>query len=260
MKLKTGTTGNPRGWASFLGALAGLAALLRGGDLPRASACGVPPPGAPPGFRCTEGDADAGAPPRFRTGANYTFSSTRISFSNDKKADVDRQLVASALEYRVSEMWTLQFATGLLLSGSMRFPGSRHAFVSGLSLAFGASYRLVEEKGALPFVGLTATLGYANAKTQESFSPSVGYNAFDLRMGALVGKSIADVITVYGAARLFGGPIFWKLAGDTVTGTDVYKYQLGAGASLVLGKRVDVFVEGIALGERMISAGLGVSY
>ena len=65
---------------------------------------------------------------------------------------------------------------------------------------------------------------------------------------------------MYAAARLFGGPIFWKLQNDTVTGTDIYKYQLGAGASLVLARRIDIFVEGVVLGERLVSAGLGVSY
>lgn len=218
----------------------------------------MPPPGAPPGFRCSEADAEA--QPRFRTGAGYTFSSTRISFSDGQKADVDRQLVSSSLEYRVNDAWTLQFAGGLLLSGSLRFPTARHAFAGGASLALGASYRLVSEKGALPFVGLTATLGYATANTHERFAPTIGYNAFDLRLGGIVGKSIADVVTIYAAARLFGGPIFWKLQNDAVTGTDIYKYQVGAGASIVLARRVDFFVEGVVLGERLVTAGLGVSY
>lgn len=223
-----------------------------------ALACGVPPPGAPPGFRCTEGDAEKS--PRFHTGAGYTFSSTRISFSNGAKADVDRHLVSSSLEVRASPAWTLQAGAGLLLSGDMRFPVARFAFAGGASFSVGASYRLVEEKGALPFVGITTTLGYATAKTHERFGPTIGYNAFDLRIGGIVGKSIADVVTVYAAARVFGGPIFWKFRNEAVTGTDVYKYQLGAGASLLLARRIDLFIEGIALGERLVTAGLGISY
>jgi hypothetical protein len=227
--------------------------------LPRsAAACGVPPPGSPPGFRCTEGDADSG--PRFRTSVNYTFSSTRIVFTGEKKADVERSLAAAAFEYRASDKWSLQLAFGMLLSGKMVFPESRHDFAGGLSVAVGASYRLLEEKGILPFVGLTGTFGYANAKTHESRGPSIGYNAFDLRLGAVAGKTIADALTVYAAARVFGGPIFWQLRGENLTGTDVYKYQIGAGASVMLWKRLDLFAEGIAFGERMLSVGLGASY
>jgi hypothetical protein len=223
-----------------------------------ARACGVPPPGSPPGFRCTDGDAETA--PRFRTSVNYTFSSTRIVFSGDKKADVERSLAASAFEYRASDKWALQLSAGLLLAGKMVFPDSRHDFAHGLSLAIGASYRLLEEKGVLPFVGLTGTFGYASAKTHEARTDYVGYNAFDLRLGAVAGKTIADALTIYAAARVFGGPIFWKLRGESLTGTDVYKYQIGAGASVVLWKRVDLFAEGVAFGERMLSAGLGVSY
>ncbi len=223
-----------------------------------ARACGVPPPGSPPGFRCTEGDADTA--PRFRTSVNYTFSSTRIVFSGDKKADVERSLAAAAFEYRASEKWALQLSTGLLLAGKMVFSDGRHDFAGGLSLAVGASYRLLEEKGVLPFVGLTGTFGYATAKTHEARTAYVGYNAFDLRLGAVAGKTIADALTLYAAARIFGGPIFWKMRGESLTGTDVYKYQVGAGASVVLWKRVDLFAEGIVFGERMLSVGLGVSY
>lgn len=226
-----------------------------------ASACGVPPPGSPPGFRCTGESGDAEGPAQnFRTSASFIYSSTRLSFSNDQKADAERKLVAAALEYRVSDRIALQAGLASLVSGYLALPRSRHEFAGGLSLSLSGSYRLLEEKGLWPFLGLTATLGFATAKTFEPRSATVAYNAFDLRVGALVGKTVADVLTLYAAGRVFGGPIFWRNEGARVTGTDIYKYQVGGGASLALWRRIDVFVEGIALGEQMLSAGLGVSY
>ena len=101
---------------------------------------------------------------------------------------MERQLVSSTLEVRLSRAWTLQLGGALLLSGDIRLPGTRFAFAGGTSFSVSGSYRLLEEKGAFPFVGLTTTLGYATAKTHERFGQAIGYNAFDLRIGGIVGK------------------------------------------------------------------------
>ena len=63
----------------------------------------------------------------------------------------------------------------------------------------------------------------------------------------------------YAAARVFGGPILWSEGDEHRLGTDRYHVQIAGGVSLRLGP-VDVFAEGAPLGERSLSAGLGVSY
>jgi len=46
-----------------------------------------------------------------------------------------------------------------------------------------------------------------------------------------------------------------------VTGHDAYQYQVGGGLSLALFKgRLDVFAEGIALGEKGVAAGIGTTF
>jgi hypothetical protein len=220
-------------------------------------ACGVPPPGSPPGFHCGETDTEE---TKFRTSASYTFSSTRLVFSGERKADVARQIAGLGVSYRASKLWSAQLSLGAITSGTMSFVGSSHRFNAGLSIALSASYRMLEENPKRPFAILTGTFGYAAAKTQEPARASVAYNAFDLRLGAAVGKTFADLFAVYLTARVFGGPIFWKLRDEAVTGTDLYKYQLGMGASVSPLKHVDLFIEGIPVGERALSFGGGVSY
>jgi hypothetical protein len=103
-------------------------------------------------------------------------------------------------------------------------------------------------------------------RTDGSTSPGAQpetprFTAFDLRAGAIAGKTIAGVFTPYVTARAFGGPVSWRFDGDAVTGTDLYKYQLGGGLSLALfDRKLDVFAEGIALGERGFAAGVGTSF
>jgi hypothetical protein len=247
--------------------LLGLALLFHAHD---SRACGVPPPGSPPGFHC--GDTEQSAPPRFRTSFSYLFSSTRLVFTGDKKADVERQIAGSGIEYRPNDRWSAQLSFGVLTRGRMRFIETSHTLVSGLSLSLSASYQLLPERPSGFFAGLTGTVGYANAKTSE-FTPiagasagaelrgaSIAYNAFDARLGLTAGKTFADVVALYATARVFGGPVFWKLRNEQVLGTDIYKYQVGAGASFSPFRNVDVFVEGIAFGERALALGAGVSY
>jgi hypothetical protein len=236
-----------------------------------ALACGVPPPGSPPGFHCgdasenEDGREQVAGVSKFRTSASYTLSSTRIVFGGERKADVERSITGASVEFRASDVFTAQLSLGLLTVGTMKFPDSSHRFGAGLSLGVSGSYRVVKEKDAVPFVFVTGTVGYAHAKTRELAMPgilsgSIAFNAFDLRFGAVVGKTFGDIFAVYATGRVFGGPIFWKLRDEALTGTDLYKYQLGLGTSFSPIKRVDLFAEWVALGERSLSFGAGISY
>jgi hypothetical protein len=74
------------------------------------------------------------------------------------------------------------------------------------------------------------------------------------------GWTFARLLSPYVEARAFGGPAYWRVQGEDVQGTDAYHYQLGAGASLLIARRLDVFVEGVGLGERGVSTGLGLAF
>jgi hypothetical protein len=84
------------------------------------------------------------------------------------------------------------------------------------------------------------------------------YTAFDLRVGVAAGYRVSSVLSPYVVARAFGGPILWTVDGASARGTDLYKYQLGFGASVALSKSVDAQIEASAVGEQAITAGLGM--
>jgi hypothetical protein len=106
---------------------------------------------------------------------------------------------------------------------------------------------------------LTSALSFAAARTQLADEPSVGYQAFDLRLGGEFGLQLAEIFRPYAVMRAFGGPVYWHHLGEAVTGTDTHHYQVGAGAGVRLAKAVNLFVEGIPLGEQAVSFGLGVA-
>jgi hypothetical protein len=117
----------------------------------------------------------------------------------------------------------------------------------------------VDADGARPFVLLTGQLSYASSRTPGE-GGDVAYNALDLRGGVLVGTTLGGVFTPYIAGRGFFGPIFWQYQGAAVEGQDDHHWQAGAGFSLRIGRRADVFAEGIPLGELGFSAGAGVAF
>ena len=97
-------------------------------------------------------------------------------------------------------------------------------------------------------------LDRADSPTRSSSDKS-RYSALDLRRASRSAprSSTRSALTqslVPSAVR-----IFWHYRGDAVRGTDAYHFQLGAGVSYRIARRVDVFVEGIPLGERGISGG-----
>jgi hypothetical protein len=121
-----------------------------------------------------------------------------------------------------------------------------------------ASFRALDEGAVPPFILLGASAAAALAwTTPAGGGASTTFTAFDVRIGAAVGKTIADVVTPYALARAFGGPVLWSIAGAQATGTDAYHYQLGLGLVVRLG-RVDVVAEGVPLGERAVVVGVGV--
>jgi hypothetical protein len=108
----------------------------------------------------------------------------------------------------------------------------------------------------------TSLLAFSAVSTRLAgvTSGGVAYDAFDLRLGALLGTTVWQVFSPYALARVFGGPIFWTLAGTAVQGTDVYHYQLGGGLLLRIASSLDVFVEGSALGEQAVSGGAALAF
>lgn len=101
------------------------------------------------------------------------------------------------------------------------------------------------------------SLGAAFARAPADDEMPHSWWAFDLRGGVTAGKTFAGRWVPYVSARGFGGPVFWRHAGDRVVGGDRYHVTLGAGLIMRLPRSVDVTLEAMPLGEH--SAALGVT-
>lgn len=201
--------------------------------------------------------------PKWRIGAGYSYTSTAIRFDSHTVLDETRHTVLATLDYAPTPVWTFEVGAGALLGGSLRDPGASYDFSPGFLAVLGAGWRIVDPDGPRPFVALTGQLSFVAASTRlngSSSSPSIGYHALDARLGALAGWPIEGTFTPYVLARAFGGPVYWEYQGNKVTGTDTHHYQLGGGALVKIGRKIDLFVEGVPLGEQAISAGAGVLF
>jgi hypothetical protein len=108
------------------------------------------------------------------------------------------------------------------------------------------------------FVTGTVGLSASRATTiEQQMTAKVSIIATDLRLGVMAGRRLG-IVSPYVLARGFGGPVWWSVDGEDVTGTDTHKYQLGAGASVTLRSGLALLVDVAALGER--SASLGMSF
>lgn len=230
-----------------------------------ASACGAAYPGGP--VYCTMEDAPshqvakkALRPPPLHLSLSWAFTTTTILFGDGKRADLQRHTVFAGTEVPIARVTALRFGAGGIVAGQI-FPHHQRAdFGPGVSGYFGVAKSLIDERGYVPFLQLGGTLSGSRVGTRGP-GPREGpsFTAFDLRAALTVGKTLGP-LAVYATGRIFGGPIFYRYSGESVTGTDLYKYQVGGGLSVALpGHILDAFVEGIALGERGIAAGLGTS-
>jgi hypothetical protein len=126
------------------------------------------------------------------------------------------------------------------------------------------SRRLVNGLGKKPFVLVSASLGVSGASTHTVGGPGDGAStelyAIDLRGGVTVGKTFFRTLSPYAGARLYGGPIIWRYAGSTRTGTDLGHFQIAAGLVASLPKGFDAFGEVAPVFERGVTVGFGKSF
>jgi hypothetical protein len=222
-----------------------------------ARACGVSGPDGVSGCSLSEHEEETRK--RFRAGASGIYTSTALNFSDGIRADETRVAVLASFAYDPTRRVTLTAGLGAGLGGSLEMPAGRYVFAPGPAALTGVSWRVIDGK---PFLSLSADLMFLAATTELSGSSggATGYVALDLRVGAAFGTTLFDVLTPYALVRAFGGPVFWHYQGAAVTGTDVSHYQVGAGIALAIARRVDVFVEGVPLGERAVAGGAAVAF
>jgi hypothetical protein len=232
----------------------------------RAEACGVSASGV---SSCSLADHDEAERPHWAVGVSGLYTTTRLHFSGGLYADQIRYATLASLAYLPTPRLVLQFGAGVAFGGSLTVPETvelangasagvrrRYDFSAGPTMAIGADYRAFDD--GLYFMLLTSNLSFVAAQT-HSDGITADYEALDLRLGTELGLQLAHIFRPYAALRVFGGPVYWRHLGESVTGTDTHHYQVGAGVGVRVTKTLNLFAEGIPLGERAVSIGVGLA-
>jgi hypothetical protein len=230
--------------------------------LPRAAkACGS---SGPDGVSaCSLAEHEEQERPRWRVGVSGVYTSTALHFSNTLVTSETRYAALADMAYAPTARLTFSAGLGAALGGRLVAPDGPHDFAPGFVSDLGASYRFLE--GDTPvgrgFVLASAVVSFTASTTQlRDQGARTAYDALDLRAGLAFGFTWLRTLSAYAVVRAFGGPVFWSYAGQSQLGTDTHHYQVGGGLALLVLRRVDVFVEGVPLGEQAISAGASLAF
>jgi hypothetical protein len=241
-----------------------LAALVLaiGVVVPRTSqACGS---SGPDGVSaCSLADYEDAQRPRWRLGISGVYTSTVIRFSSTLQTGETRFASVAELAYSPTSRLTLSAGLGGAAAGKLLAPDGAHDFSPGLVASLGVSYRLLDGKTPLGrgFLVTSGLVSITTSSTQRADEgPSTAYDALDLRAGLAGGFTWLRMLSAYGVVRAFGGPVYWAYGGESQLGTDTHHYQAGGGLALLLAKRLDLFVEGVPLGEQAIAAGAAMNF
>jgi hypothetical protein len=183
---------------------------------------------------------------------------TEINFDDDQTFDLEQQAITAFGGYTLRSGWSLRLSAGVITGGSLERDDApvRFDLRPGGMVGFAGSRQWTPGDG-LWFVTGTGSFSMALASTRmEGGGPSERFLAGDLRIGAIAGRTFADRISPYLLARAFGGPVFWTIAGDSVSGGDASHVQLGAGLSVALPWKLTATVDVSAVGEQAASLGI----
>ncbi len=194
---------------------------------------------------------DGDAPPTWQVTAAVDAMSTTIVFG-DAHVALRETAATVTLGHFDHPRFGWSVTAGGIVAGSI---GGRDVH-GGATVAGVASWLPVYEHARRPFVALTASLGTALVRGTADDGSAHLWSAWDLRGGASVGKTLWGHLVPYVSARVFGGPVFWHLAGAGVTGSDRYHVTAGAGLTVRLPARLDATIEAMPLGEQSASGAI----
>lgn len=143
---------------------------------------------------------------------------------------------------------------GSVIDGALTTGGRRYEVSPGILAAVGAARQWARGRW---FVTATGTLAMSRSSTASTDDIRVALTAGDIRGGVMAGRTFGPV-SPYVLVRGFGGPVSWTLDNESITGTDHYKYQLGAGITAATERGVSVVIDASLVGERSLSAGVSL--
>jgi hypothetical protein len=212
----------------------------------------------------SEEEGPAFTPPRGRVALAGGYSrASLLFFDGETEALVEYGSVVTTQDLYFGR-FTFSMGAGSLLTGALHSESSERGEETfelgpGWLGSVGLSWRVVEQTDVIPYVVLSTTLSALGTRTRTANTRG-DYVGIDFRFGAVVGKTFANVVSLYAAGRLYGGPVFWWEGDETRVGTDKFHVQGSGGAVFLLSPNVDVFVEGSPGGEQTAFGGVGVRF
>lgn len=177
--------------------------------------------------------------------------STTIVFSDARLALRETAVTATVGHFATARFgWSV--TAGGIVAGSIEGRDVRGGATLGASLTWLPIY----ERPSRPFVAVSVSLGTALIRGTADDGSGRSWSAWDIRGGAIAGKTLARRLVPYVAARVFGGPVFWYRAGASAIGSDRYHVTGGVGLTVRLPARLDVTLEAMPLGEQSATGGL----
>jgi hypothetical protein len=213
-------------------------------------------------------DADDGAgpttgtraeAPAWRVAAAYGWLSSELRFG-DVAAPFDQRSVAASVTRQLGRAWSVTAGAGAVISGSIDAGGATYVMDPGWLARLGATWIPVDGSGPWPFVALSASLAASGVNTTGPGGVKAPLTSLDAGLSVSAGKSIAGVVAPYVGAKVFGGPVFWELAGASVTGTDVAHWQVAFGLAANLPLGIDLLVEWAPFGARSAVGQVGFTF
>lgn len=176
--------------------------------------------------------------------------STTLKFADDGEFKLSQFAASATVGYALPSRWSFRAAVGTIIDGEISAGQRTDDISAGITGGVGVSKLWPLRRNY--FVTGSVDLSASRVTTHQGFEPGVSFIATDLRVGAVVGKTLGR-FSPFLATRVFGGPVFWTYNGNDITGTDIYKFQVGGGLSVMAGKGLSVMANVSVLGEQAAS-------
>lgn len=175
---------------------------------------------------------------------------TTLKFDNASEFALSQFAGSATVGYALPSRWSFRAAVGTIIDGELSAGQRTDDISAGLTGGVGVA-KLWPVRNHY-FVTGSVDLSASRVTTHQGFEPGVTFIATDLRVGAVVGKTLGR-FSPFLATRVFGGPVFWRYNGRDIIGTDIYKFQVGGGLSVMAGNGLSVMANVSVLGEQAAS-------
>lgn len=193
----------------------------------------------------------------------YNQFTSQLKFDPDVRRQMQQRTMYASAGVMLNDLWQLRAVVTRIDSGTITGGVHTATVEPGWNVGVQASRRFVID--SVPNLMVGGSLSLAFALTSANYGTGDESSTLlsgDLRLGGTVGYVLFDRIVPYAAVRLFGGPVNWRAekAGENVLGQDINKHQVGAGMTLKLPAGLYAAAEYVPIGEKAVSAELGVRF